>query len=168
MHVDMSDGKAVVNYRTKSWEDAIVEHVKLGENVQLVEYQPGNGTRYGVTFVYVPKGYAGDDPRPRRYIPAPCWIVAIPDHNCTMEVHADGGFLHWTYVAEKLNKKRKYQLSAADIVPVTELIGRITGREVISSAEQENEDRARWEEEQREKQEVLDAMLPPIDKIQGE
>jgi hypothetical protein len=163
----MSDGKAVVNYRTKSWEDAIVEHVKLAGGVELVEYQPGNGTRYGMTFVYVPKGYAGDDPRPRRYVPAPCWIVAIPDHNCTMEVPDSGGFLHWTYVLEKLNRKRKYELSPADVVPITELIGRITGREVISSVEQEDEDRKRWEEEERERKEKAAAMLPPIDTLRG-
>ena len=164
----MSDGASTAGeYRTRSWDRAIVAQHKLGGNVTLVEYQPGNGTRYGVTFVYVPKDIAGPE-APRSYINAPCWIVSLADMNCAMEVAESGNLLHWGYVAEKLSNRRRHPMGPADAVPLAELIGRITGRPVVSSAEQEQRDAAARAEAEQEREELEAARLPPIEALQGQ
>jgi len=164
----MNDGHASGGeYRTRPWNEAIKAETRIGDNVILVEMQPGNGTRYGVTFVYVPKDIAGPD-APRSYINAPCWIVSLADMNCAMEVADTGNLLHWGYVAEKMSSRRRDSMGPADAVPLAELIGRVTGRPVVSSAEQEQRDAAARAEAERERKEREAEMLPPIDQLRGQ
>jgi len=147
------DGAAKHNYRTRSWDESITEHHTLPGGVHQVELQPGNATRYRMVFTPVPLIEHRMKSGSTYQTPAH-WIVSLPDFNASMEVQDERqGFLHWSYVQEKLSDRRLRPFSPADMVPVTEMIGRIVGRPTISSEDQERRDEARAAEEAAEAEE---------------
>jgi hypothetical protein len=115
-------------YRTRNWDEAIFEQREYGQahkhyaRSTVIEYQPGNGTRYAIVFTRV-----CDSPR---YLGGPCWVISWPESSKSMYLRdGTGELLHWRYVVEKMN------ICKGDAVPIAELIARVTGRTAISSEE---------------------------------
>lgn len=94
--------------RTKPIEEAITSYAPGKRAVLTVEYQPGNGSRYRLTFVYM------DDH----------FLVSLhtAGHGTCMTVQHPGGHVSAQYVEEKL------KVSRADAVVLAELIAHETER----------------------------------------
>ena len=116
--------------RIKDFEEAIRWAVDdLVPQCKILEYQPGNGTRYVIMFARVP--------------PAACerigsqknsWLVSLPDGALAGRcmVLAGEGYLDPSYVAEKLNIKPN-----DDVLVLTEIIGHVLGRKTPSALDEE-------------------------------
>lgn len=85
--------------RTKSIEEATKFLVSLPAHVTVLEYQPGNGTRYVLQITYL----AGD-PSLDNVGLNDMYTVALLTSGCgaCMTVRAGGGYLSPGYVGEKL------------------------------------------------------------------
>jgi len=105
-------------------------HGEPGPHSELVEYQPGNGTRYLLLITSVRTIEGAEAKLGLQYNSV---IVTDMLHSRTM-VLAPEGFLHWQYVKEKMELR-----SIPDAVVLAELLGHITGREAISSEEASRE-----------------------------
>jgi len=123
-----------MSYRERSWEDAIHECRDKPLRTIMCEYQPGNGTRYGVVITHVPEGEG------TAYMRGPCWIVSIPDMGRAMVVQDNGCMLHFSYVMEKMSPTIR-EFGQGDAVPIAELIGHLTDRPACSSREVEERER---------------------------
>lgn len=93
----------------------------------LVSWQPGNGTWYRVLFTPLfgdPLRESGFGDGANAFLVT--WV--IPGELCQSHIFNDGGgFLHYSYVHEKLCFKRG---SAVDASELTRIIGLFLGREV--------------------------------------
>lgn len=95
------------------------------ENVRLVEYQPGNGTRYQLAFTQL--SALSGAPNLLGCQEA-CWVVSyLNQERCA--ILAPAGFLHFTYVAQK------FGCGASDAIVLAELIGFILGRAAVPCEE---------------------------------
>lgn len=114
-----------LDLRTKKTIEEGIESCETTHGVRIVEYSPGNGTRYVLSLVelhgfspetsewfgFDPKGFA--------------WLVTWLNHSpmtSMVVVKDDGALLHWIYLREKLNA------GVPDAIVLAEVIGYITGR----------------------------------------
>jgi hypothetical protein len=116
--------------RTKSIERATVAELTASAPVTIVEYQPGNGTRYLVHITDLRAALAGAPPRVTDRAGHGAYYVALytEGHGTCMTVADTGGYLAPSYVSEKL------RVSAGDAVVLAELIARYTGRRADDAA----------------------------------
>lgn len=125
-----------MNYRTKATiEDGIVRRWELGDarsNVDLIDYQPGNGTRYVLCFTLISDTSAADYVEPgaqRVYVVS--WL-----HRGGSLLVARGSFLDWERVA------KEFKVSKEDAVVLAEVIGYATGVRATTSEEARRQDGA--------------------------
>jgi len=117
--------------RTKTIEESIKHKAEQAMGVTVVEYQPGNGTRYVASFCRLPHD-AGEFVGCQ----AGSWLVALVDGALAGRccVLAPGGFLSRSYVAEKLGLRPRED--ADDLAVLTELFGHILGRPTPSAQDE--------------------------------
>lgn len=110
--------------RTKSIEKAIVAAHTAPAPVTVIEYQPGNGTRYSVHITDLRAHLDGAPPALNAYAGHGAWYVALytEGRGTCMLVADNGGYLAPSYVASKL------KVSEGDAVVLAEIIARYTGR----------------------------------------
>lgn len=108
--------------RSKPIADAILKNVPCVGATRVVEYQPGDGTRYELVFSDVGGGCCGS---------ANAVLVTVVNfpRSPSMLVERDHGFLSPTYVAEKMG------VSAPSAITLAEVIAHFTGREAYSPEE---------------------------------
>jgi hypothetical protein len=113
--------------RTKSLEDSCRANDTYPNPVRVVDYQPGNGTRYHLVFVgpYVPT-FATE-----KLDLAGCYTVThlVDGKGRTMTVANTGTYLSMDYVAEKLGLS-----STEDAKVLAEVIAHFTGRRADTAA----------------------------------
>lgn len=98
----------------------IIRDVTLG-NIRVVQYEPGNSTRYEVLvsdFRGIAFGGSG---------PEGGWVVAYGDRSMVIP---QGVFLHWTWVGKQLKI-----VSVSDCVVLAELLGHLLDLSAISCEE---------------------------------
>lgn len=116
--------------RSRDIEESIRWSVDdLVPSCKVYEYQPGNGSRYVISFTKIPAaaceklGCRGGS-----------WLVALPDGagqgHCA--IFAQDGYLSPSYVQEKLHLS-----SEDDALVLTEFIGRILGRRTPEALDKE-------------------------------
>lgn len=117
--------------RTKNIEESIINRTDEPGRI-LLEYQPGNGTRYVLLLTRVPDG-AQDVVGCR----AGSWVVSLVDGALSGRccVLAPDGYLSPSYVAEKLRMDARTQRD--DLMVLTEVIGHLLGRETPSALDNE-------------------------------
>lgn len=110
--------------RTKTIEDSIKAEHTAPANVTVIEYQPGNGTRYSIHITDMRAHLNGAPPAVNAYAGHGAWYVALytEGHGTCMLVADTGGYLAPAYVASKL------KVSEGDAVVLAEIIARYTGR----------------------------------------
>lgn len=110
--------------RTKSIEDSVKAQHTASAPVTVVEYQPGNGTRYHLHITDLREGLDQAPPAVNAYAGHGAWYVALytEGHGTCMTVADTGGYLSPSYVAEKL------KVSPGDARVLAEIIARYTGR----------------------------------------
>jgi hypothetical protein len=113
--------------RTKSIETAIVAEFTNAAPVTVIEYQPGNGTRYSVHITDLRAHLDAAPPALNAYAGHGAYYVALytEGHGTCMTVADTGGYLSPDYVAAKL------KVSEGDAVVLAELIARYTGRTAL-------------------------------------
>lgn len=98
---------------------------------RLVDYQPGNGTRYVVAFQRVPFADSSSDSGvavlERVGLPLEVAIVSWIHEGKCMALDLDGGVLHWSYVQEKL------RCNEPSAVVLAELFAFVLGRTAMTS-----------------------------------
>jgi hypothetical protein len=116
--------------RTKDFDDAIRWQVDDPvPSCKVLEYQPGNGSRYVIMFSKIPV--------------AACegigcmqgsWMVSLADGACSgsCAIFGGSGCLDPSYVAEKLSSAFRVQ-DGDDVFVLTEIIGRVLGRKTPSA-----------------------------------
>lgn len=117
--------------RTKDFEEAIRWQTDAISQCKVLEYQPGNGTRYVLMFTKVPQA-ACDGIGANKS----SWLVSLPDgaHSGHCAVFKEGGWLDPSYVMEKLG----FKLSQTDdVLVLTEIIGRILNRPTPSALDED-------------------------------
>lgn len=115
--------------RTKTIEESIRWKVdsrdpaRLFSRQVLLEYQPGNGSRYVVSFAQVP-----DEAQKGLGCSPGSWLVSLVDGACEGRacVLAPHGYLSLDYVAEKL--RLPFETHEGDLRVLCELIGHVLGR----------------------------------------
>lgn len=103
-------------------EQAIKVHNIVGEHVHVVDYQPGDGTRYELVFASVGPRVSGAENA------VLVSLINFPQ-GPSMLVERNHGFLAPSYVTEKLGIK------GASAVTLAEIIAHFTGREAYSPEE---------------------------------
>jgi hypothetical protein len=123
--------------RTKTIQESICwirdhhDPTRLFSRQVLLEYQPGNGSRYVVSFVQVPGGAEeGIGCFPGSF------VVSLADGACSGRccVLAPAGYLAPNYVAEKL--RLPFDRNEDDVLVLTELFGHILGRQTPSAQDE--------------------------------
>lgn len=96
----------------------------------LIQYEPGNGTRYVVLFVSLSDiGPAGKDAIGG--VEDDAWLATLMSHpNKPSMVISKIDFLHWSYAREKFGS-----ITAGDAMVLAELIGTVVGCEFSSAKE---------------------------------
>lgn len=122
-----------MDYRTKATVGAgIVEDRPLGSAGRLINYQPGNGTRYILLFNQVPAGAASET---LGLMGEPGWVVTWIHHRSRSHlVYSQRGFLHWSDAQEW------FKTSKSDAVVLAEIIGHVTGIAASTLADARRED----------------------------
>lgn len=117
--------------RTRPIEDSIKFEFTASAPVTVIEYQPGNGTRYLLHITDLRAALAGAPPRVTDRTGFGAYYVALytEGHGTCMTVGDTGGYLSPDYVAGKL------KVSAGDAVVLAELIARYTGRTALASVD---------------------------------
>ena len=123
--------------RTKTIKESIrwiVDHhdpARLFSRQVLLEYQPGNGSRYVVSFAQVP-----DEAQEGLGCSPGSWLVSLVDGACDGRacVLAPHGYLSLDYVAEKLWLPIKTHED--DLRVLTELFGWVLGRPCPSAMDE--------------------------------
>lgn len=140
-----------MEYRTKSTvEESILKDIRIGDTSRLVEYQPGNGTRY----LMMVTDLRGSLPA-RQWLglgseTSSGWVITRLDSPASMVISGQM-FLHWSYVADKL------RVNKADAVVLAELIGYLTGTATMSCAQvREREAKEEAEEEDDDVSDLVD------------
>jgi hypothetical protein len=116
--------------RTRPIEKAIVAEFTASAPVTVLEYQPGNGTRYHLHITDLRAALAGAPPRVTYRTGFGAYYVALytEGHGTCMTVADTGGYLSPDYVAAKL------KVSGGDAVVLAELIARYTGRTALDAS----------------------------------
>jgi len=116
--------------RTKSIETAIVAEHTAPAPVTVLEYQPGNGTRYHLHVTDLRSHLDGAPPALNAYAGHGAWYVALytEGRGTCMLVADTGGYLSPGYVSEKL------RVSEGDAVVLAEIIARYTGRTALDAS----------------------------------
>ncbi len=123
--------------RTKTIEESIrwkVDHcdpARLFSRQVLLEYQPGNGSRYVVSFAQVP-----DEAQSGLGCYPGSWLVSLVDGACEGRACVLGphGYLSLDYVAQKL--RLPLETHEGDLRVLTELIGHVLGRPCPSALDE--------------------------------
>lgn len=107
--------------RNRDFEEAIRWEVNSSSQCKMMDYQPGNGSRYVIVFTQIPVEPAAP-PMPRYPLG---WLVALADgaEGGKCAVFVGSGWLSRSYVKEKLRL-----LSNSDVAVLTEIIGFVIGR----------------------------------------
>jgi hypothetical protein len=108
--------------QTPSVEEGITQRY-VEDGVTVVCYEPGNGTRYVLTFTKVP-----DEACMLLAVSPGATIVADINHQVAY-VFQPKGILHFNYVGHKMKR------SEPDSIVIAELIGHVMKREAISCEE---------------------------------
>ena len=110
--------------RTKPIETAIVAAHTDAAPVTIIEYQPGNGSRYSVHITDLRSHLDGAPPALNAYAGHGAWYVALytEGRGTCMLVADNGGYLAPGYVAAKL------KVSEGEALVLAEIIARYTGR----------------------------------------
>lgn len=122
-----------MEYRTRSIDDGIVAKWDVGDGRTsgvVLDYQPGNGTRYRLGFLWLPSGEAE---RHFGAVGGGC-IVSWVDHCAIIVPTHKNAFLDWTYIAEK------FKVNKADGVVLAEIIGHIVGVRATTSEQARHAD----------------------------
>lgn len=107
------------------FENVPISEIQLPGQTQLVEYAPGNGTRY--VLVVADLTSLGEDlQRIGRTKDEPCYLVAWVNGGSGKAMTVGSGLLHHRYVREKL------ECSVSDAVVLAELIGWLCDVEAVS------------------------------------
>jgi hypothetical protein len=116
--------------RTKTIEAATLAEYTVAAPVTIVEYQPGNGTRYPIHITDLRHGLNAAPPATNAYAGHGAWYVAIytMGHGTCMLVSDTGGYLSPDYVASKL------KVSEGDAVVLAEIIAKHTGRTALDAS----------------------------------
>ena len=116
--------------RTKSIETAIVAEFTNAAPVTVLEYQPGNGTRYSIHITDLRSHLDGAPPALNAYAGHGAWYVALytEGYGTCMLVADNGGYLAPSYVASKL------KVSEGDAGVLAEIIARYTGRTALDAS----------------------------------
>lgn len=116
--------------RTKSIETSIKAQHTATAPVTVIEYQPGNGTRYLVHITDLRAHLDAAPPAVNTYAGHGAYFVALytEGHGTCMTVADTGGYLAPSYVASKL------KVSEGDAVVLAELIARYTGRTALDAS----------------------------------
>ena len=97
---------------------------------RMVDYQPGNGTRYVIAFQRVPNNDETSAIQQRAGLPENAVIVSwLFEHKC-MPLSLDADFLHWSYVQEKL------RCSTPTAVVLAELFAFVLPERIAMTSEQ--------------------------------
>jgi hypothetical protein len=110
--------------RTKTIDDAIKASHTAPAPVTVLEYQPGNGTRYHLHITDLRAALSEAPPQVNAYAGHGAWYVALytEGNGTCMTVADNGGYLAPSYVASKL------KVSDGDAAVLAEVIARYTGR----------------------------------------
>ena len=111
--------------RTKSIEASTTAMFTMPGSVTVLEYQPGNGTRY-ILQITAPNP---SNPTTRYVGLEGCYLVALVNYGACMTVADTGGYLSPGYVAEKL------KIGAGDALVLAEIIAKHTGRKSQDASE---------------------------------
>jgi len=117
--------------RTKGFEEAIRWQTDATSQCKVMEYQPGNGSRYIIMFTRVPLAACEEIGCNKQ-----SWLVSLPDgaHMGHCAVLKEGGYLDPSYVAEKFSFSQSW---SNDVLVLTEIIGRVLGRATPSALDEE-------------------------------
>lgn len=109
------------NYRTKpSVQSGITVNESNGD-VNFIEYQPGNGTRYHLLIVDTTK--LGSEANDALGLGEGGVVVSFPLGRYNTISLSSGGYLSRDYVAEKIGSQNEN-----DVAVLTELLAFLTGR----------------------------------------
>ncbi len=116
--------------RTKSIEQATKAAHTATAPVTVLEYQPGNGTRYLIHITDLRAHLNGAPPALTAYAGRGAYYVALytEGRGTCMTVADTGGYLAPSYVAAKL------KVSEGDAVVLAEIIARYTGRTALDAS----------------------------------
>lgn len=116
--------------RTKTIEGSIKAAHTATAPVTVLEYQPGNGTRYLIHITDLRAHLNSAPPAVNAYAGHGAWYVALytEGHGTCMTVADTGGYLSPGYVASKL------KVSEGDAVVLAEIIARYTGRTALDAS----------------------------------
>lgn len=116
--------------RTKTLEDSIKAELTASAPVTVLEYQPGNGTRYHLHITDLRAALAGAPPRVTDRTGFGAYYVALytEGRGTCMTVADNGGYLSPGYVGSKL------KVSEGDAVVLAEIIARYTGRTALDAS----------------------------------
>lgn len=115
-------------FRTKTIDESI-SYEEKGEGHMLITYQPGNMTRYVLIFQKL-SFIGGAEARQQTGTQHGTWLVSnVADSRNinTMLVVENNGFLHYSYVEEKMG------VGTGDAVVLAEIIGEKLGRSYETS-----------------------------------
>jgi len=115
--------------RTKSIEASIKAEHTASAPVTVLEYQPGNGTRYLLHITDL-RALSEAPPQVTAYAGHGAYYVALytEGRGTCMTVADTGGYLAPSYVAAKL------KVSEGDAVVLAEIIARYTGRTALDAS----------------------------------
>lgn len=110
--------------RTKTFGESIKAELTASAPVTVLEYQPGNGTRYLLHITDLRGVLSEAPPQVTAYAGHGAYYVALytEGRGTCMTVAGTGGYLAPGYVAAKL------KVSEGDAVVLAEIIARYTGR----------------------------------------
>jgi len=114
--------------RTRSFEESIKVRVENGP-VTLIDYQPGNGSRYTLTFTRIEPG---DGAALLGLARESGGYVVSYEQGETSQVFSLGGYVHWTYV--RLIRRQ------ADQLVLAEIIASIVGAEALTPEQYEQQE----------------------------
>lgn len=98
--------------RTKTVEASTIQFIDHGDQ-KYIDWQPGNGTRYGLLFVKVAEDIGKAESIGR-------WVITWVNPQKTMFVGAKS-YVHFSYVQEKM------RVPVSDAIVIAEAIGLVLG-----------------------------------------
>jgi hypothetical protein len=117
---DCSMSFPISEIRTRTLEEGIRNRMSTQE-VDYLDYQPGNGTRYPMVITAI-----NDLMAEKLDMGSPGHMVTLVNSLKSVFL-AEGVFLHWSYLADKLD------LHTPDAVAVAEILGHLLGRPYVSA-----------------------------------
>jgi hypothetical protein len=115
--------------RTKTLEENIKAELTASAPVTVLEYQPGNGTRYLLHITDL-RALSEAPPQVTAYAGHGAYYVALytQGHGTCMTIADTGGYLSPVYVASKLG------VGEGDALVLAEIIARYTGRTALDAS----------------------------------